>query len=653
MKGELLVGMAHVAGLRGGEVKVPVHLDREWITRHQLIVAATGMGKSGLLLSEWMALQNPDLPRVSTALFAVEGNEVRALDHSSAKRAVILDCANTFSYNPLAPVPGISAEAAADDLVRALSIMFLGVAGMSLLKPIVKRLMEEHLRGTPRTMADLRVAVRGTKHRARDQVLNKLDVVDANMFRSSKALDVEKLCRLHVVYLVEGVDSHVIAFFFQDLLAKTMRWKRVVEQAHFKDPGEVQLVVFLVDEAQRLFNVAAAMSPQDLVFVPSIMAAGQSRKLGLGLILATQQINLIPESFVANCGVVLAGRVGDTASLQTLRSILGLDERQFAYYRGLMAKRTFLLRKAGAALPFPVTSPEIRMGRTALSAEAITKWNREVGEAIPAAAELLRNYAGPREDAGGDGAGIRGSEDRGVAAGREGAARSEGKPAGGGTGSVPVEKGSLRSRDLLYAEAIVRQNFNTTCEVFTHLRGVLSQQDANACRRRMLEKGELAVERIANGGKGTICSLVLTPIGLGAYGLQAPPPCGRGSYEHQWLCFRMAEYWRAHGRVVGLEHELGSSGGGGRRRYVDLWIEPEGWAIQLSLRNQKGKEIEAVIDLMGVAEVRRILLVANNRPHLQALEQDLRRQLSEAGVVDPGNRLTFHLAKEFLSAAGG
>ena len=592
ISGDLQVAVAHVARLNRGSIQIPVKLRREHLLTHQLICGATGHGKTGALLQEWIGLLG--LPNLSTALFAVEGSEMRVLEHLTDKRVVILNCAEEFSYNPLAPVEGIPIESAADDLVRALSVMWLGVASMSLLKPLVKSLMEDHVRGTPRTMADLCEAVRRSKYSSsRDAVLNKLAVLDTNLFRSKQPLNVPLLSKLHVVYLIEGLDSHVAAFFLNDVLAKTMRWKRVVLRAHFLNPDKQHINIFLADEAQRLFSAANAMSSHDLVFLPVITVGVQGRKLGIGLVLATAQPNLIPDSFLANAGVILAGRLGNEADSHTIRSILALNANQFEYYQTLMPKRTFLFRLAGGTLTFPVTIPHVQMSQTPFSTEDIQEWNAERMAEQPELASLFSNL---RED-----------------------------------GYSPMAKLDLPD-DLRVFVKTVAEN---ACPFTTLIKRLpWGPQKSYALRAQALRENMIQEGRATLGGRGFERICYITPLAEQRYRIRSCIAC-RGSWLHGYLMERIRTTKSQNGLILRKEVLLGN-------RIIDLLDEEGKSGFAIALGNKPQIEAAAILDNLG--HLAQLYVIGNSKEHIKSVRKCLPDEVLP--------RVTFQLAINLVKQNG-
>ena len=542
---------------------------------HELIVGRAGAGKTVTLLKQYSHLLQ--LKRVATILFAVEGSELRILEHLpvNAERPLILVCGErgNFRYNLLSPTPGATLEENVEDILRMFTTLWLAVASIGILRPILYELVKDAMNGTRRGITDICNALRALKYsESRDKVLNRLAGIDSLFFDTDELLDLRIACSSHLVFAIDSLGMATASCFINSILSKILRYKRLTGE-HFRNPEDQRINILLLDEAQR-FLPPGNLLRDDFNNLPLVAVAGQSRKLGVGLILALQQPSLIHDSFIAQAGTMLAGPLHNENDMRAVRTALGLTSEQIEFYR-LMPQRTFLMRKTGTAV-FPVTIPEVELSDTPMDGMAIARWNQQVIHAKPELAHLLHQERAPNPPP-----------------------------------MAPQDDGY-----------ILLDCVNTNpCHMATwyqhELKGHFAGEKADRIVDDLVDKGWLRKWPIRTGAKGRLIGLEPTDQGLEHYGIKRLLRRSRGaSFEHTYLAVNIARQYRAASRDATIEECLGE-------HPADVYVKPD-LAIEVALGNDPEDEVKGIItDLDHVPNVQ---VVGNSRGHLDEVKRKLPEQ---------------------------
>jgi len=548
-------------------MKADIHLKREDLVAHELLLGKTKFGKTCAMLHQYESMLS--IRNLFTMLFAVEGSELRILESLKRKNVMILD-AHRFRYNPLAPINGATIEEAVDDVLRSLSSLWLGIASMGALKPILLDIMRN--KGT---IADLGRRVFSMKHgELRDKIMNRLVLLDARFFSGTEPLDLDLIAGMHVIFLIESLDSQAAAFFLHDLTAKLMRFKRN-RREHFRNPADQNINILLLDEAQR-FLPSASLQRDDLAFLPLMSAIAQSRKLGIGFVMALQQPSFIHPAFMAQAGVILAGSLASEMDIRGVRMALGLTNEQVDFYRN-MPQRTFLMRKDGPA--FPVTIPEVQLSNKPFSAEDIDAWNREV----IANSDLPLASLFQRED--------------------------------GKAPSVPlaVQKDAF----WLFLDCVNRNQCRPVTWYYAHptLKEHFALQKANRIRRELQEQGLVKIHKVKTGLR-YVLGIEITEKGYQRSGLKPTLIASRGGeFPHTYIVENVKRTLEEKGAVVQREKKLGD-------HWADL-VTPD-MAIEVAIGNKPELEAQGILE--NLRHVKAALVVGNDKAHIEEVRKALPKE---------------------------
>ena len=532
---------------------IPVVLSRNELVNHEQIIGRTNAGKSVAMLVQYQGIVK--LPNLSTMLFAVESSQLRKIP----KNSIILNCSEqgNYRYNPLAIVPGTTLNEHVDDLCRSFSTLWLGIASMGMMKPIITQLVKDG-----RTMKDLVRTIQNTpKSELRDKILNRLAIIDNPFFDTKKAINLEVLSNMHVIFLIEGLDSQVASFFFNDIVSKIMRHKRNMYE-HSKNVENQHLEILLLDEAQR-FLPGADLKRDDIAYLPLISAIAQSRKLGIGFIFAFQQPSMINDAFLANAGTILAGPLGNEEDIHSIRNTLGLNRDQLDYYR-LMPQRKFLFKKSGSTV-FPIEIPEVYLPETIVDKEFIDSWNKNAGEV---ARELFHK-------------------------------------------ETPVNTKPIAEKNdhYLFIETINSNPFHSVTYYYELLKEHFALQKANRIRNELEGKGFIRSHKIPTG-KRYVVGIEATDEGLNHFGIERNFTLSRGAdFPHSYIVENVKRHFEKQGKAVSKEHRFAN-------HFCDLYIEP-GLIIEIAIANKSEREKENI--LADLEHVSKVLVIGNNKAHLETI----------------------------------
>ena len=650
----------------GTRALVGVRLKPEEYLTHGVYFGQTGKGKTYALALQLAALSR--CPDVSVIWFSVKRDDPDFLRALAMENMLVLECGaagNNFRLDPFCLLDGVDLARQIESLTGALRVLAMELPTFGFLRPMVAELLTAKRAGQPVSLLTLFERIKAAKPSPMQSALmNRLALIlertDRSTFHAPGPFPFDTLMRTNVMLRIGGLGYYSQLFLVNLLVAKALAWRGAREGRRSAD-DDGHMVLIVVDEA---FLFAGPDHIDHESPLRQLFQLGREWKI-CGLLVTARTSDLDPV-FLVMCGLRMCSNVAGGGNLMAIKNAMGLDDTQAGMLADL-PKQCFIFQKRNVPA-FPVHIPTIKVERSGWF--DVTAWNERVLIGAPGAGAVL--YQQDSTGTGEDGSHDTNSDQSATA--NEGSAKyPEGRKDKDGNGNgkvhVPSSKeddelenlarvaasafggeqsvgmahdGDVQSEaDRMFAKAVEQHPFNTTTEIFQALRGRLSQEDANDSRRRMLARDELTKHVVSTGGKGRISSLVLTLEGVRKYGLKSHSPCGRGSFEHQWMCYRIASSLRSIGKTVSVEHMIGTGDGGAIARIVDLWVPSEGWAFQVAVHNVK--EIEAVIDLMSASEVRRISVVCNDRRH----KKDLELQFAER--KDGTKNVEFRMACEFIN----
>lgn len=567
---EIKIGVAAIHDIKdliqgSDQVKqVEITTEREGLIGNELVCGRVKTGKTSAMLYTYKSLF--EINNFATWIMATEGSELRILN-SLPKKVIVLH-PKIFKYNPLTPI-GNNLEKNVDICFNAMSSAWLGVASRGFITPILKSLFSEIMNGRPKSLKDLIQLVRSSKYSdAKEKVLSRLQIFDSPFFNTEKPIDMELLANNHVIFLVESLESQVITYFFNDLIAKLMLWKRTKGE-HGKNPENQHLHAVFMDECQKyLPSSMLHLHRDDLANIPSFQSAQDTRKLGIIMIWATQQPSLIHDAFLANCSNLLLGPLSNESDLRIVSKACGLTPEQLDYYRK-MPQRNFLFYKDGKT--FPVTIGNVEFGDRIPDENEIEEWNEEVLKSKPELAKLFRDE------------------------------------------KAQSQKITVQNDDhFKFIEAINNYPCYPTTYYYKLLKQHFQQQKANQIKKTLEEKGFIKCHTIPTGMRYH-SGIEITESGYEHFQLKRNLVYSKGAdFPHTYIAENVCRYFGRGCEVVEREKKLGE-------HYADLFFKDT--AIEIAVGNKCEYEKQNIMaDLQHVGKV---VVVGNDREHLEKIKKSV------------------------------
>ncbi|MCB9848533.1 MAG: DUF87 domain-containing protein [Phycisphaeraceae bacterium] len=276
-------------------------LTPEELTRHLVIVGQTGSGKSNLLHHLLVQLMDAQIPWCVTD-FKRSTRHLAALPTGQDIQVLALgrDIGAPFSFNPLAPPPGVGFDVHIRQIAEEVNRAYTGGDGVAnLIIAAATRLWCNNPKRAP-TLLDVQRAITSAKLKGRaatwaetaKRILGHLTSgplgIVLNRRRDANA--VAQLLDHHTVLELDGL-SRQDAGFITNLIARSLHYTLLAQ------PQRERLrFVLALEEAQEL--VPNRTGARESIIETM---ARQSREVGLGMILCSQSPSTLSQVVMANC----------------------------------------------------------------------------------------------------------------------------------------------------------------------------------------------------------------------------------------------------------------------------------------------------------------------------------------------------------------
>ncbi len=330
------------------------------LTRHALILGATGTGKTTLL--RLLIMQVMAHAKVWIVEKDKAGADYRFL--AAHPEVIVLDAQSVLALNPLEVHTPITLQETITAFVQVFCKSFgLLVGSQSQIVEVLYDMFGDWdlARGSP-TLYDLEERTRRKKFpgfsrsgQMKDSILNRLRGMlreAPDTYSYSKGFSLPELANKHVIFELQGINDHHGRFMVLLLWLLLFKWRMKSGLI-----GAELSNLLVVDEASWF---APKFNDEHLGFSPLAQVMSQSRAAGLGTVLASQAANGLDNAVFVNTEMKIGFRLGDGQCIERASKAMALNKEQQAYIPKLGVGEC--IAQVPEVDPFVLRVPDIEKG---------------------------------------------------------------------------------------------------------------------------------------------------------------------------------------------------------------------------------------------------------------------------------------------------